>query len=197
MLRAASAFLTAFLLLAPSPGGAPPAAADTPAAPAPSIVRFSQVDARLYRGGQPDAAAFEQLRQLGVRTVINLRRNDEERRIVEALGLRYVDLSTGLTPFGLGGGIKEVVVRRFFEVIDDPQAGPVFLHCRRGADRTGAVVAMYRIARQGWAPEAAYEEARAIGMRWWHFPVKRQLRSFASRHETLVKRPAPASSTPR
>jgi protein tyrosine phosphatase len=60
---------------------------------------------------------------------------------VEALGLRYVDLSTGVTPFGLSGGIKD-------EVVDDPGSGPVFLHCRRGADRTGAVIAMYRIARQ-------------------------------------------------
>ena len=116
----------------------------------PAMVRFGQVDTALFRGGQPDAAGFEQLKQLGIRTVVNLRRNDRERQLVEQIGFRYVDLSTGLTPFGLSGGIKDDVVRRFFAVVDDPDSGPVFLHCRRGANRTGAVIAMYRIARQGW-----------------------------------------------
>jgi hypothetical protein len=40
---------------------------------------------------------------------------------------------------------------------------------------------MYRIARQGWTAEAAFDEARSIGMRWWHFPVKGQLESFAAK----------------
>jgi protein tyrosine phosphatase (PTP) superfamily phosphohydrolase (DUF442 family) len=167
--------------------------ADTTAPPTPPIVRFGQVSAGLFRGGQPDAAAFEQLKQLGIRTIVNLRRSDEERRTVEALGLRYVDLSTGLTPFGLSGGIKDDVVRRFFEVVDDPTSGPVFVHCRRGADRTGTLVAMFRIARQGWTAEAAYEEARSIGMRWWHFPVKGQLEAFEARHLS-GRTPTPASS---
>jgi protein tyrosine phosphatase (PTP) superfamily phosphohydrolase (DUF442 family) len=159
---------------------------------APSIVRFRQVERALYRGGQPDAGAFEQLKRLGIRTVVNLRRSDAQRRTVEALGLRYVDLSTGVTPFGLSGGIKDEVVRRFFEVVDDPGSGPLFLHCRRGADRTGAVIAMYRIARQGWTAEAAFEEARTVGMRWWHFPVKGQLEAFTSQHATRPERPRQA-----
>lgn len=175
----------------------PATADDTTTTAAPTIVRFRQVDAALYRGGQPDATGFEQLKQLGIRTVINLRRNDEERRLVERLGLRYVDLSAGLTPFGLSGRIDDEVVRRFFEVVDEPGSGPVFLHCRRGADRTGAVIAMYRIARQGWTPQAAYEEARSIGMRWWHFPVKGHLESFASQQQTLRQPPVVASSPQR
>lgn len=143
-----------------------------------AIVRLQQVGTRLYRGGQPDAAGFERLKQLGIETVINLRRSDQERPVVEALGLRYVDLKTGLAPFGLGRGISPDVVRRFFEVVDDPASGPVFVHCRRGADRTGTLIAMYRIARQGWSAEAAYREARTTGMRWWHYPTLGRLREF-------------------
>jgi protein tyrosine/serine phosphatase len=184
------------LVLGMGTAWAPCAAADVTAmAPAPVIARFRQVDTALYRGGQPDAAAFRQLKELGIKTVVNLRRNDEERQVVEALGLRYVDLSTGLTPFGLSGGIKADVVRQFFEVVDDPRSGPVFVHCRRGADRTGVLIAMYRVARQGWTAKAAYEEARTIGMRWWHYPVKGQLEAFASQHETLVRRPALAPTS--
>lgn len=161
-------------------GGVPARAENPVAAPAPAIVRFQQVDETLYRGGQPDAAGFRALKAMGIRTVVNLRRSEAERELVESLGLRYVGLVTGLTPFGLSGGIDDDVVQRFFAVVDDEASGPVFLHCRRGADRTGTLVAMYRIARHGWTPKAAYDEARALGMRWWHFPVKGQLEQFAA-----------------
>jgi protein tyrosine/serine phosphatase len=143
----------------------------------PAITRFDRVDERLYRGGQPDAAGFEQLKRLGIRTVVNLRQNASERALVEGLGMRYVDLSTSLAPFS---SLDDGTVRRFFEVMNDETSGPVFLHCRRGADRTGTLVAMYRIARQGWTAKAAYDEARAVGMRWWYFPIKGQLQQFAA-----------------
>jgi tyrosine-protein phosphatase SIW14 len=159
--------LTALLLLT-----APAAARAEDAGVGPAIRRFEQVDTRLYRGGQPDAAAFAQLRQLGVRTIINLRHTDGEQEIAESLGFRYVALPARLHPFGIGGGLSSEVVRRFFQVIDDPASGPVFVHCRRGADRTGTLIAMYRIARQGWRADAAYREARASGLRWWHYQVK-------------------------
>jgi protein tyrosine/serine phosphatase len=151
--------------------------ADT--ATAPAIKRFQQVDARLYRGGQPDAQGFAALQRLGVRTVVNLRHSVDEQRLVESAGLRYVALPTHLRPFGVSGGLSAETVRSFFQLVDDESNGPVFLHCRRGADRTGTLVAMYRVARQGWTPEAAYKEARATGMRWWHYPVRRQLEDFA------------------
>jgi protein tyrosine/serine phosphatase len=166
------------------------AAADAPLpSPAPSIVRFQQVAAALYRGGQPDAAGFEQLRRIGIKTVVNLRRNDAERQLVESLGMRYVYLAASLHPFGVGGGIHPDVVTRFFEIVDDPASGPVFLHCRRGADRTGTLIAMYRIARQGWPASAAYEEARANGMRWWHYSVEDVLEDFAARLRAAQARP--------
>lgn len=171
--------LACAVLAGPVVPGAADSTGNTPVIP---IVRFQQVDAALYRGGQPGAEGFRAVKALGVGTVVNLRRSTAERETVEALGLRYVDLSTGLTPFGLGGGIPEDVVQRFFDVVDDPGSGPVFVHCRRGADRTGTLIAMYRIARQGWSAQAAYDEARSIGMRWWHFPVKGQLERFAAGH---------------
>lgn len=168
--------------------------ADQTRVPVSPIVRFEQVDAALFRGGQPDAAGFEYLKRLGIRTIVNLRKNDEERALVEAMGFRYVSLSTGLTPFGFGGTLSPDVVRRFFEIVDDPASGPVFLHCRRGADRTGTLIAMHRIARQGWTAAAAYDEARSIGMRWWHFPVKRYLESFAATATRIPRSPAATSA---
>jgi protein-tyrosine phosphatase len=55
----------------------------------------------------------------------------------------------------------------------------VFVHCKRGADRTGAFIGLYRVVRQGWNVEQAYEEARAIGMRWWYPAVKDELKELA------------------
>jgi protein tyrosine/serine phosphatase len=56
----------------------------------------------------------------------------------------------------------------------------VFVHCRRGADRTGALVGFYRIARNGWSAERAYDEARAIGMRSWYTGLRRQIEEFGA-----------------
>ncbi|MBI2221927.1 MAG: protein tyrosine phosphatase family protein [Acidobacteria bacterium] len=156
-------------------------AADT-AAPIP---RFHRVDGRLYRGAQPDAEGFRYLRDLGVRTVVNLRDDDEartgaEQRIVESLGMRYIHLPVrDGNFFTRSRTIPGETIRSFFAVVDGAQDGPVFLHCRRGADRTGALVGFYRIARHRWDNARAYAEARAIGMRSWYTGLKKQIYGFA------------------
>jgi protein tyrosine phosphatase (PTP) superfamily phosphohydrolase (DUF442 family) len=150
--------------------------------PAP-IHRFSQVDARLYRGAQPDPEGLRYLSGLGVRLVINLRDPAEARRIgeqqmVESLGMRYVNLPVdGGNFFVRSRKIPETTFREFLALMET-EARPVFVHCRRGADRTGAIVGLYRIARHGWSGGRAYEEARQLGMRSWYTGFKRQLQEF-------------------
>ena len=68
----------------------------------------------------------------------------------------------------------------FFKIVDDVEQGHVFVHCHRGADRTGAMVAFYRIARQGWAAEKAAKEARDIGMRSWYKGLQAQIKAFTA-----------------
>jgi len=125
-------------LIAGPPGtAAGQTAADVP----PPVPRFHQVDERLYRGGQPGEAGFRYLRDLGVRTVINLREardavRADEQRIVESLGMKYVNLPVKdgniFRPFRR---VPEETLERFFAAIDSAP-GPVFVHCHRGADRT-------------------------------------------------------------
>ena len=64
-------------------------------------------------------------------------------------------------------------------ILNDPANYPIFIHCRSGADRTGAMVALYRIAAQDWDGKKAVVEAREIGMRWWYFGLKDQIQDFA------------------
>lgn len=168
-----------------------PAVADGP-----PIVRFQQVDPALYRGAQPDAEGFRFLRELGVRTVVNLRSERDairlnERWLVKSLGMRYVSIPVkDGSFFTRSRTIPEDAFRRFLEAVD-AGPGPVFVHCRRGADRTGAVVALYRIARHGWAGQRAYDEARTLGIRSWYTGLRRQILAFRQSPD-----PAPASARP-
>jgi hypothetical protein len=46
----------------------------------------------------------------------------------------------------------------FLKVAVDPGRAPVLVHCLHGADRTGVMVAVYRVAVQGWSKEEAVRE---------------------------------------
>lgn len=140
-----------------------------------AIPRFQQVAPNLYRGGQPDPAGFEFLKQKGVKTIINLRREYDEKELVEKLGMKYVGI-----PLDARETISDQAIKQFFSIVSDPAHQPVFVHCRRGADRTGVMVGFYRIAYRGWDGPKAYDEAREVGMRWWYRGLKRQLYEFAA-----------------
>lgn len=159
----------------------PPAlAAEDPGA---VIERFSQVDGKLYRGAQPTEEGFRRLRDMGVKVIVNLRLAADavktgEQRIVEGLDMKYVNLPVqDGNFFTRSRTVPEAVMRSFLELVDGAE-GPVFVHCRRGADRTGAVVGMYRVARHGWEGDRAYREARDIGMRSWYTGLRDQILAF-------------------
>jgi protein tyrosine/serine phosphatase len=66
-------------------------------------------------------------------------------------------------------------------LLEDPTAGPVFVHCWRGADRTGSVIAAYRIDHDGWDNARALKEAMDSGMSWTQFPRRRYINTFHAR----------------
>ena len=151
-------------------------AGDDPELAKAAVPRFRQVAPGLYRGGQPSPAGFEFLKWRGIKTVINLREEHDEREAVEKLGMKYFYF-----PMNARDSVSEATIDQFFSVLKNPQNQPVFVHCRRGADRTGFMMGLYRIAQQGWDGRAAYQEARALGMRWWYLGLKKQLYEYAAR----------------
>jgi protein tyrosine/serine phosphatase len=139
-----------------------------------AIPRFDQVAKGFYRGGQPRRQGFEYLKQLGVKTVINLRAENQEAEEVKSLGLHYVHI-----PISPWERVPESKIQMFFQALRDRESYPVFVHCNHGADRTGFMVGLYRVAFQNWSADRAYEEARAHGMSPWDLNLKHQLYGFA------------------
>lgn len=144
------------------------------------IKNFYQVDGHVYRGAQATDEGVQYLAKIGVRTVIDLReadeRSKEEESVVTAVGMKYVNVPmTGLTP------PTDAEITKILGVLEDDSAGPVFVHCKRGADRTGAVIASYRIDHDHWENARALNEAMARGMSFFQFPRQSYIRAFQPR----------------
>ena len=130
----------------------------------PELPRFSQVDEQLYRGAQPRQGGLSRLAELGINTVVNLRGADARTRTDEAkaraLGLNYFNI-----PLPVWGRPDDGSVKRVMEILSAPESGRVFIHCKDGVDRTGMIVALRRMAHEGWSPDVAIDEALRSGMR--------------------------------
>lgn len=142
----------------------PALAADPAPAPA-GVGNFHQVNDHVYRGAQPTPQGFQSLAKMGVKTIIDLResgkRSVQEQKLVESLGMHYVSI-----PMKGMSAPSPSEVSKVLALFEAGDSGPVFIHCRRGADRTGTVVACYRISHDGWKNEQALKEAKAFGMSW-------------------------------
>ncbi len=140
--------------------------AAAPAADLSGVGNFHQINDRLYRGAQPTPEGFRQIAGMGVKTVIDLResgsRAEAEKRLVEGDGMRYINI-----PFSGLSAPSDRQVSEVLAILNNPASGPVFVHCRRGADRTGTVVACYRVFYGHWKNRAALAEAKQDGMAWF------------------------------
>lgn len=130
----------------------------------PGVGNFARISDLLYRGQQPTAEGFAELKKLGIKTIINLRAMHSDRDLLKGSGLRYVEIEC------FAWHPEDEDVAAALKVIADPANQPVFVHCQHGADRTGFVVAAYRIVEQGWSAERAEAEMRNFGLHESYFP---------------------------
>jgi tyrosine-protein phosphatase SIW14 len=145
---------------------------------APGVPNFHMVNEHLYRGGQPAAAGWRSLAKLGLKTVIDLRLASEhsisqEALAVEAAGMIYISQPMA----GLAAPTNEEILK-ILAMLDSNEKWPVFIHCRRGADRTGTVIACYRIVHNQWASDEALREARTYGMSRLELGMKHFIQNF-------------------
>jgi len=121
------------------------------------IRNFGKMDARFYRGAQPDESDYKDLKSLGVKTVIDLQDHPTsyEKRDVEALGMRYVNL-----PMSDSSYPKQESIDAFLKLINDPATGVMYVHCAGGRHRTGVIGAIYRFNVNHWNLDQAYTEMK-------------------------------------
>jgi protein tyrosine/serine phosphatase len=164
----------------------------SPAASLPlaGVSNFYKVDSQVYRGAQPTVEGFVNLAKLGVKTVIDLRELGEHSQAVEeatvkAQGMRYFSI-----PLKKMGTPPAETMHRILGLLNDSSSGPVFVHCKRGADRTGAVIACYRISHDSWSNGQALSEARNDGMSAFQRALKHYVKQF-----TPIPSVAPTQAT--
>lgn len=118
----------------------------------PGVPNLYRVSGELYRGDQPTPQGMQNLKKLGLRTIINLRSFHSDRDETIAAGLAYEHIY--MKPWHP----EEDEVVHFLKIVTDPKRTPVLVHCKHGADRTGTMIAVYRIAVQGWSKIEATRE---------------------------------------
>jgi len=122
-----------------------------------TIKNFGQMDDRFYRGGQPTESEYKTLAAMGIHTIIDLR-NDEEtfaKSAAEAAGMRYFNI-----PMDGVSAPSNQDVANFLKIVNDPETGKFFVHCKAGIHRTGAMGAVYRINKDGWDYDKTYLEMK-------------------------------------
>lgn len=161
----------------------------------PGVGNFQKVDEHVYRGAQPNAEGFGNLSKLGIKTVIDLRgpgdRSKWEKKVVAAAGMRYISVPMS----GMAAPSNESVIKAL-GLLEDSNAGPVFVHCKRGADRTGGVIACYRVEHDKWKNNRALAEARSMGMSWFQTAIQNYVRKYQPRDlAALAAKSLDASAT--
>ena len=123
----------------------------------PGIKNFGKVNDTYYRGSQPNQSQVAALKAMGVKTIIDLRRDfiPEERQWAVEQGMNYFNI-----PLQASKGATKEQTEYFLRLVNDPANGPVFVHCKGGRHRTGAMTAVYRITHDGWTAEQAFEEMK-------------------------------------
>ena len=127
------------------------------ALPSIHIKNFGQINENYYRGAQPEGQDYNDLASLGVKTVINLIKDEkgEEVATVQRMGMKYVHI-----PMTTGTAPTPDQIKQFLSLVEDPANQPVFVHCVGGKHRTGVMTAVYRMTEDGWNSDQAFREMK-------------------------------------
>jgi len=113
-----------------------------------------KVSDRLYRSAQPNRDGFYGLGKIGIKTIINLRFLHDDIDVIDPYTLGTPCLRVQMACWH--PEIEDII--KFFDFLNAYYESPVLVHCKHGSDRTGSMVALYRIIIEGWPPKDAIGE---------------------------------------
>ena len=126
----------------------------------PGVPNFGEVTPWLYRGAQPSRQGFQQLSAMGIDIVVDARLSGKssEKKVVNAAGMQYVSIPWHcMFP-------KDKAIAQFLTLLRENPKKKIFVHCRYGDDRTGMMIAAYRMAVENWTAQQAWMEMQQFGM---------------------------------
>jgi tyrosine-protein phosphatase SIW14 len=151
----------------------------------PGISNAAEVSTSLFRGAQPQIDSLDELKKIGITTIVDLRSEsaglrERERAKAESLGIHFVSIPVK----GFATPTSEQLAE-YFALLRQAPLQKVFVHCRYGEDRTGVFIAAYRIAFDRWTADQAYSEMLDFGFNHdWHPSMTAFIRSLPERLHT-------------
>lgn len=126
----------------------------------PGLSNVGRVAPGVLRGAEVGKGGYATLKAMGVKTTAN------EQKEVEAAGMRAIAIPIEMSREGLKEKVDRVVA-----LMAAPANQPVYVHCRHGQDRTGIVIAAFRMKQQGWSLADAEAEMQTFGFNdvWVNF----------------------------
>jgi len=110
-----------------------------------------KVDEHLYRSEQPNSKGMIEIQNIGIGTILNVRNSKNDDAKIKGTNLELIHL-----PIRAGAISYEEVLESLKIIIKTPKK--ILVHCKHGSDRTGCIVAAYRMAINGWTKEEAITE---------------------------------------
>jgi protein tyrosine/serine phosphatase len=134
---------------------------------------FAQVHDSLFRGGQTDDESMKLAKQMGIRMIVNLQGAAplenvtvaREKANAEKLGIGWVNIRI---PFKVE--VPKDMVNQWLTIAANPANQPCYVHCYHGRDRTGTMVAAYRIKYDHFTNTQAFDEMKTFGFNPKKYP---------------------------
>jgi len=146
------------------------------------VPNFGRLSPKLYRGGQPSNEGLAGLRALGVDAIISFTQGQEGMKAEAAeaarLGIDFLSL-----PWSTVEVPDQETVDAFLGYLRSHPERTIFVHCKAGADRTGVMIALSRIAFDRWPAQQAIDEMNAFH---YHFIFLPHLQRFVERFPARV-----------
>jgi tyrosine-protein phosphatase SIW14 len=156
------------------------------------LKNWYKLDDDVYRSRQPDRKGFEEAKRAGIRTIVNLRANHSDAKLIEGLGLNLVEIPMEAWAFS-----EDQIIAALRAIQDSPK--PVLVHCQHGSDRVGVVSAAYRVLFSGWTGEEAIDELKhgGFGFHWYYTNIPAFIRKMdVARMRSRLSAPIPVGRAP-